>query len=73
MKSVYCGTGGALVIWKIRNLKSNGWMYVFGEAQCSEMGTVKWHILDHLFYNIYRLRSVHINEACRAEQSHRLI
>lgn len=71
---------------QLKTFKKKG-VHVFGEAQCSKMrpvkyqvfgevlkmGTVKWHILHHICYDMYRIGTVHINDSITAGHSHQLI
>lgn len=72
MKSAYIGTVGPFLIWKINIFKKKD-VVVFGEVPCSEMGTIKWHMLDHRCYNIYWHVILHINECGPVDHSDQLI
>ena len=45
---------------------------VFGRYQKSNMGTVKWHLLNHIVDDMLRLGSMIVCDAGIYEQSHRL-
>ncbi|MEM9680054.1 MAG: hypothetical protein AAF901_06990 [Bacteroidota bacterium] len=56
---------------KIKEFKKEG-VEVFGESQKSGMGTLKWHLLDHIRYVLERLGGLRFCDASLFEYTHKL-